>query len=91
MPSTRTQAEGSGSILHFDKLSVLSLSMEAAAFRIGIWLGRRYQQFCTILYMEASKTGKKLDLETDPDKFEFRLLIVGADAGTLELTQTEEI
>jgi len=31
-PSARSQVEGPGLILHFDKLSVLSLSREAALF-----------------------------------------------------------
>ena len=39
---------------------------------------KQNQQFCTILYTEAPKTGKKLKLEDPiPNKYELRLLIVG--------------
>ncbi len=38
-------------------------------------------QFCTILYTEASKTGKKLRLKDPiPNEYELRLFIVGGES-----------
>jgi len=44
---------------------------------LGFGAVETYQQFCTILYTKAPKTGKKAKVEDPiPRKYEFRLLIV---------------
>jgi len=57
LPSARAQAEGSGLTLHFDRLSVLSLSKEAAllypAFKAGFgaaeWVNLRWKMKATTI------------------------------------------